>query len=211
MSSPITRNALILSAFALVCTAMIVSVQQSTKQRIQLEQDRAFARMLSEVLPIESYDNLIAQNCIYVSDANTLGTSKPVKWYRASKFDKPVAVIAESIAPDGYSGEIRLLVGIYMNGHIAGVRVTHHKETPGLGDKIEAKKHPWITQFKDLSLTRPETKKWAVKKDGGEFDAFAGATITPRAVLASLQRTLVYFAENQRDIFQQENACEYKP
>ena len=211
MASPISKNALILSAFALVCTAMIVFVQQTTKQRIQLEQDRAFAQMLSEVLPLESYDNQIAQNCVYITDAAKLGSSKQTIWYRATKLDKPAAVVAESIAPDGYSGEIRLVVGIYFDGTLAGVRVSNHKETPGLGDKIESKKHPWITQFKGLSITEPEEKKWAVVKDGGAFDAFAGATITPRAVLASLKRTQRYFAEHKTEIFQLTNACEPTP
>lgn len=205
------KHAFLLAGFAIACAGMIVAAQIQTRERIQLEQDRAFARMLSEVLPIESYDNNIAQDCVLLADEDLFLIKRPIKIYRASNQDKHAAVVIETIAPDGYSGEIAMLTGIYANGTIAGVRVTSHKETPGLGDKIETNKSPWITQFTGLSLRNPEEKKWAVKKDGGTFDAFAGATVTPRAVIAALKRVQQYYTQNRSLILSAPNQCGVEP
>jgi electron transport complex protein RnfG len=114
---------------------------------------------------------------------------------------QPVAAIFTSVAPDGYSGNIKLLVGILHNGVLAGVRVISHKETPGLGDAIEADRSNWILSFNEKSLQNPPLKQWGVKKDGGFFDSFTGATITPRAVVNAVKNTLLYFQENREMIF----------
>ncbi len=105
------------------------------------------------------------------------------------------------VAPDGYSGDIRLLVGILANGELAGVRVLNHRETPGLGDAIETRRSDWIRQFAGLSLDAPPANAWTVRKDGGEFDQFAGATITPRAVIKAVRQALVFFEQNQAILF----------
>jgi electron transport complex protein RnfG len=110
--------------------------------------------------------------------------------------------VLSSIAPNGYNGEIKLLIGIKYNGELAGVRVISHKETPGLGDKIDAKKSDWILKFEGLSLTNPTESKWKVAKDGGEFDQFTGATITPRAIVEAVKKSLVFFQQHRDQLFE---------
>jgi electron transport complex protein RnfG len=121
--------------------------------------------------------------------------------YRARKQNQPVATIFQVTAPDGYSGNIRLLVGVNSDQSLAGVRVLAHKETPGLGDKIEIEKADWIKQFTGKSLINPSESQWAVKKDGGEFDQFSGATITPRAVVNQTKRVLVWAQSHLNEAF----------
>jgi electron transport complex protein RnfG len=103
---------------------------------------------------------------------------------------------------DGYSGRIDLLVGIRANGELAGVRITNHRETPGLGDKFEVGKGQWIFSFEGKSLSMPAPEGWAVRKDGGEFDQFVGATITPRAVVRAVRNALLYFQQNRDELLQ---------
>ena len=203
----VTRHAIVLGAFTLVCTAAIVLVQQQTKPRIEAEQDAAFARLLSEVLPLESYDNNIARDCTVVNDAEVFGASTPRLVYRARKAGAPAALVFALTAPDGYSGAIDLLVALYPDQRIAGVRVTAHKETPGLGDKIERRKSDWIEQFRGLSLQQPDETKWTVRKDGGAFDGFTGATITPRAVIHALHRIQHYHRNHASDLYAAPNQC----
>jgi electron transport complex protein RnfG len=112
-----------------------------------------------------------------------------------------VAAIFNSVAPDGYNGKIHLLVGVYIDGRLAGVRVVKHAETPGLGDAVEIRKSPWIDDFAGKSLTNPIQERWRVKRDGGDFDQFTGATITPRAVVAAVRNTLLYYQQNADMIF----------
>ena len=124
---------------------------------------------------------------------------------RATASDGPgevVGVILPATARDGYSGDIRLLVGVDKAGKLAGVRVLNHRETPGLGDKIELKKSDWVLSFNGRSLQDPTPENWAVTKDGGEFDAFTGATVTPRAVVESVRDTLRFTDENNADLFE---------
>ena len=123
--------------------------------------------------------------------------------YRARLRGEPVAAIFRSIAPDGYSGKIHLLVGVYIDGSLAGVRVVKHAETPGLGDAVEIRKSSWIEDFAGKSLTNPSQDRWRVKRDGGDFDQFTGATITPRAVVAAVRNTLLYYQQNTDMIFDQ--------
>ena len=203
----IPRHAVILGAFTLVCTGVIVWVHALTKPRIDAEQDAAFARLLSEVLPLSAYDNNIARDCLLVTDADLLGSANPLPVYRARRNGAPAALVFRAIAPDGYSGNIDLLVAIYPNQQIAGVRVTAHKETPGLGDKIERKKADWIDQFRGLSLQQPAEDKWTVRKDGGEFDGFTGATITPRAVIQALRRVQQYHLAHHAQLYSAASNC----
>ena len=122
--------------------------------------------------------------------------------YRARLQGEPVAVIFNSVAPDGYNGKIHLLVGVNIDASLAGVRVVKHAETPGLGDAIEIRKSPWIRGFDGKSLNNPDQAGWRVKRDGGEFDQLTGATITPRAIVAAVRNTLLYYQQNADMIFQ---------
>ena len=115
------------------------------------------------------------------------------------------AAVLTAVAPEGYGGGIRLLVAINYDGTLAGVRVLSHHETPGLGDKIEAERSDWILQFEGLSLENPAPRNWRVKKDGGRFDQFTGATITPRAVVAAVYDALVYFEAHREALFERDD------
>ncbi len=199
------KNATVLGLFAIVTVGAVTLLQQGTAERIQAAERAAQVRALGEILPTGSYDNHLLDDSVLVQD-RLLGNRSPLPAYIAIKDGRPSAVILQAIAPDGYSGAIHLLVGIHADGRVAGVRVIGHRETPGLGDKIELAKSPWIRSFEGKSLTNPAADGWAVKKDRGEFDQFAGATITPRAVVGAVHRALQYFDAHKAELLTAEGA-----
>lgn len=190
------QNALVLGLFAVVTVGGVTLLQQGTASRIQASERAAQVRALGEILPAGSYDNDLLAHALMLHDP-LLGNRTPLPAYLALRDGQPSAIILQITAPDGYSGAIRLLVGVTADGTLAGVRTLQHRETPGLGDKIELAKSDWIRSFEGRSLTNPAPERWAVKKDGGEFDQFAGATVTPRAVVNAVQRALHYFELNR--------------
>ncbi|MBT9567723.1 MAG: electron transport complex subunit RsxG [Thiobacillus sp.] len=201
---PAVRNALrtgiILLAFAVIGTAMLVLTFHRTQPHIERSQQAAKLALLSQVLPQRLYDNdLLSSRRTLAPDAR-LGTRAPSALWIARRGNTVTAVALEAVAPDGYSGDIQLLIGIDMNGTITGVRVTGHRETPGLGDYIERGKSAWIEQFVGKSHDRPPVRAWKVSKDGGAFDARAGATITPRAVVKAVSHALDYYSHNRNTI-----------
>ena len=200
--------AIVLALFAVVGTGMVATTYEGTRERIAENERQALLDSLSTIVPAERMDNDIVTDLMSVTDPDMLGTPDPVPVYRARKEGKPVAAVLAPVAPDGYSGNIRLLVGINHDGTLAGVRVVAHKETPGLGDPIEAQKSDWILGFDGKSLSNPEESGWAVKKDGGIFDQFTGATITPRAVVGAVHRSLQYFNAHRDELFAIEQAEE---
>lgn len=193
-------GALILGLFSVVGTGLVALTYDSTAERIAENERQSLLRSLHQIIRPESHNNDIYSDVIQVSDP-LLGTKQPVSVYRARQDEQPVAAVIASIAPEGYGGEIKLLVGIHYNGTLAGVRVVSHKETPGLGDAIEAERSDWILGFAGRSLDNPEEKRWKVKKDGGVFDQFTGATITPRAVVQAVYSTLLYYRKNREALF----------
>ncbi len=194
-------SAIILAAFAFSGTLILAYTEQITRPIIESEQKHFLLRSLNILIPEQQRDNDIFHDVIYVTDPTLLGSKKTIAIYRARKDNKPVAAIIHSIAPNGYSGKIHLLIAIYNNGKLAGVRVTKHTETPGLGDGIVTRKSDWILGFAGKSLDNTSATEWAVKKDGGVFDEFTGATITPRAVVNAVQNTLLYFKQNRDSLF----------
>lgn len=194
------RTGVILFAFAVVATSLLVFTYNRTQPSIERSQQEEKLSLLSQVLPHSLYDNDLLSSQRGVQPVAQLGTQQPSTMWVARRGDSVTAVALEAIAPDGYSGEIHLLIGIDINGGITGVRVTGHRETPGLGDYIDRKKSPWIEQFAGKSLSLPASKLWKVAKDGGAFDARAGATITPRAVVKAIRSALEYFERNRKDI-----------
>ncbi len=194
-------NALVLGTFALTGTIILAYTNMITKPIIETVEREYFLRSLNILIPPDQRDNDIFNDVIYVTKPELLGSNKPVAVYRARLEGKPVAVIINSIAPNGYNGKIQLLIAIYNNGDLAGVRVTKHIETPGLGDGIDLRKSNWILNFTGKSLANTTKQQWAVKKDGGLFDEFTGATITPRAVIKAVQNTLLYFKDNRDSLF----------
>ncbi|SEJ86994.1 electron transport complex protein RnfG [Pseudomonas linyingensis] len=201
------KNSLLLGLFAIATVGVVAVTQQGTAERIQVAEREAQVRALAEILPADSYDNHLLDNSLQLSDP-LLGSARPLPAYLALKGGQPSAIILQAIAPDGYSGSIRLLVGIHADGRLAGVRVLAHKETPGLGDKIDLAKSPWVLAFTGKSLTDPDQAGWAVKKDQGAFDQFAGATITPRAVVKAVHHALQYFDAHRAELLGQPAAAQ---
>lgn len=193
--------ALILTGFAIVGTGLVVVTYSGTKDIIAEAQRAALEASLNQLVPADRYDNRVTEDRIEVVDPEWLGTDQPVTVYRARRNGQPVALFATPVAPDGYSGPIQLLVGVYADGALAGVRVLAHKETPGLGDGIEEKRSPWILAFAGKSLDSPQSERWKVKKDGGVFDQFTGATITPRAVVKATRKFLEYVRTHREQLF----------
>jgi electron transport complex protein RnfG len=199
ISRSMLKNALVLGLFAIGTVGSVALLQQGTATRIAAAEREAQVRALAEILPAGSYDNHLLNNRIELN-APELGHRSPQSAYLALKGGEPSALILPVTAPDGYSGAIHLLVGIFADGRLAGVRVLGHRETPGLGDKIELAKSDWIRSFEGKSLSDPNEDGWAVKKDRGDFDQFAGATITPRAVVKAVHGALRYFDKHRAQL-----------
>jgi electron transport complex protein RnfG len=188
--------------FAVVGTTFVAVTEDTTRSKIEDNERLVLLRNLNALLPAEQLDNDIVNDTGTVPASGLLGTQDDTIVYRARLQGKPIAVIFNSIAPNGYSGKIHLLVGVYADGSVAGVRAVKHSETPGLGDAIETQKSDWIFSFNSRSLDSPKPSKWLVKKDGGDFDQFTGATITPRAIVLAVKKTLLYYQQNSDNIFQ---------
>ncbi|AYC33849.1 electron transport complex subunit RsxG [Pseudomonas cavernae] len=200
ISRSMLKNSLLLGLFAIVTVGLVALTQQATASRIQAAEREAQARTLGEILPAGSYDNQLLDSTVEVFAPKLLGKAKPLPAYVARLNGRPSAVILQVSAPDGYGGAIHLLVGIQADGRLAGVRAVKHNETPGLGDKIELSKSPWVREFEGRSLRNPGDSGWAVKKDQGLFDQFAGATITPRAVVKAVHLALQYFDAHKAEL-----------
>lgn len=191
MLNSMRKHGITLALFAAVTTGLTALVYQLTKSTIAHQAALQQQALLDQVIPAEAYDNDLQKECFLVSDP-ALGSAAPRRLYLARKQGQPIGAVLETTAPDGYSGAIQLLVAADFNGTVFGSRVVEHHETPGLGDKIELRISNWITYFSGKTIDGPDDKRWAVKKDGGTFDQFTGATITPRAVVNSIARTALF-------------------
>jgi len=191
------KHAIVLGGFSLAATLLLATAYGLTKEPIKQSALEDLRHSLEQVIPASIYDNNPAADTVQLQIE---GQSLLV--YRARKANHVTGVAFEA-ARKGYSGDIRLLLGIDANGKLLGVRVLSHTETPGLGDKIEVTRTDWITRFTGLSLGHPPEAQWAVKKDGGPFDQFAGATITPRAVVNGIRDGLRLFAANRKTLIEE--------
>ncbi|MBI4740785.1 MAG: electron transport complex subunit RsxG [Betaproteobacteria bacterium] len=205
-SAMAVRTATILFLFVIIFTGLLSGAYIWTKPALDASAAEEKMRLIDEVLPRGSYDNDLLKDTVTIGANPLLGLDEPSTVYRARREGKNTALVLEAVAPDGYAGKIRLLLAIDGDGALAGVRVTQHKETPGLGDYIEPKKdknkqRPWITQFNGQSPTSMTEREWKVKKDGGYFDSVAGATVTPRAVVKAVRKAALYVAENREQLF----------
>lgn len=190
----------ILAGFALIASVLLGMTQCSTEGTIQQRLDEDLVKSLEEVIPAELHDNdLLLDTLSIPSSEFNIGT-KETMVYIAKKSTQVTAVSFKLTAPDGYSGAINMIMGIDRDGNILGVRVLNHKETPGLGDKIELSKSNWILSFIGRSLDNLTPAQWGVKKDGGEFDQFAGATITPRKSVQAIYRGLQFFKAHKNQL-----------
>lgn len=199
--NPALRVGLLLAIFAITATVLVALTETQTRERIVENQRQATLRAIAAVVPEQSFDNDILTDTLTLPATAALGTTEATTVYRARLDETPVAAVLNVVAPNGYSGSIHMLVGIYYDGTVSGVRVIAHKETPGLGDKIDERRDDWILQFSGLSLENPPAVRWKVKRDGGSFDQFTGATITPRAVVGAVQQALIYFEEHRDRLF----------
>lgn len=207
MQQAIKNSVLAIGFFAVICAAIIAVTQVVTRERIIQNEQEQKARVLYEIIPRNLIDKSPTESELLLPDAGQLGHLKdtdkagvPVIGYQVQQEGKPKGVILPVISHEGYNGNIYMMVGIWSDGKIAGVRVLSHKETPGLGDKVELKKSDWVLSFNGKSKKGKQDPYWAVKKDGGGFDQFTGATVTPRTIVNSVSSTLDYFAEHKESL-----------
>ncbi|MGE4262772.1 electron transport complex subunit RsxG [Shewanella sp.] len=208
MQNTMLRNGLLLGLFALICTALVAAVNLMTQQTIAEQQRLQLLKVLHQIIPDALHDNDLAQTCTLLHAPESLGTRRALPAYIAMKNGQAVAMAIEAVAPDGYNGEIQLIVGVRNDGTVLGVQTLSQQETPGLGDKIDSRKSDWLKHFVGKVFDSSNDKSWYVKKDGGDIDQFTGATITPRAYTKALRKALSYFEKNQQMIYQQPMNCE---
>lgn len=189
-----SRYGILLGFIALLCTAISAWIFFLTKDKIDAVIAAQQRELLLQVIPQDYFNNNLLESAVIPQDKNLLGIQKI---YFAKKDGNVSAYAYETTAPDGYSGDIRLLVGLDPKGEVLGVRVIEHHETPGLGDKIERRISNWILGFTNQPINEHNLSEWAVKKDGGKFDQFSGATITPRAVINQTKASALVMLNNR--------------
>lgn len=188
--------AAVLAGIALLATLACIALAQLLSERIERNRLAWIETPLQALLP-EGYDNDPLTDQLSLRAEAVMGTSQPVIVYRARRGDEHHALAMRVVAPDGYRGPIELLVGITPQGELLGVKVLSHDETPGLGDAFEHRDAGWLERFAGMSLQQPPQARWRMRRDGGDFDAFTGATITPRAIVTTVRRTLELYRSNQ--------------
>lgn len=207
---PVQKNSQILAIFAVVCTAIVGLVNELTSDKIKAQEQLQLLNTLHSIIEPSRYNNNITQDCVSLSSSllgNAINDKKMQTAYIARQNDQAIAIAMTSTAPDGYNGNIELIVAINMDETVSGVRVLKHQETPGLGDKVELRKSNWINSFTGEKLLSENDNRWAVTKDNGMFDQFTGATITPRAVVKAVRKALLYFKDNKHSLLTRPNIC----
>ncbi len=201
MAKASVYTALNLLFFAVIGTALLALTYQLTHDPIARSEEAEKLKLITQIAPASIYDNDIMKDTVQLAADKLLGNDDATIAYLGRLKGQPSIAVLQAIAPDGYSGKIRLIIAIHINGGIGGVRVISHKETPGLGDYIEIARNNWITGFNDTSLRNLKDSDWKVTKDGGQFDYMAGATITPRAVVKAVHKALQYVKANRGKLF----------
>ncbi len=204
------RTALNLLFFTVIGTAILAFTFNLTYVLIAQSEETAKLKLINQVAPQTMYDNDLLKDTITLPASAQLGTEQDTVAYRGRLKGQPSIIVLEAIAPDGYSGRIGMIVAINHAGSISGVRVVTHKETPGLGDYIDIAKNKWISLFAGASHLRYQEDEWKVKKDGGQIDYMAGATITPRAVAKAVHNALHYLEDNRDKLFAQADSAPAK-
>jgi len=194
MYQAIAKHGWLLGTFALITAGLIALTHELTAERIALQEQRLVLSTLNKIIPPTRYNNELSSDCVVV-EHELLG-QYPARLYRARLNETPVALAVEVVTPEGYSGNIKVLTALLDNQTVGGARVLNHKETPGLGDKIDERISDWINSFQALPTTQVKTSLWGVKKDGGQFDQFTGATITPRAVVSAVGNGVTFMQEH---------------
>lgn len=197
---PIIRTAGSLALVAIIGTGLLAGVNQLTEDRIAQQERRMVLERLGQIVPGD-HDPGLLEDRIVLRDEGYFPGGQQVTAWRARRDGQPLALVMRFDAINGYNGRIALLAGINHDGSLRGVRVVRHKETPGLGDAIELRKSDWIRSFDDKRLGDPPPARWAVKRDGGDFDQFSGATITPRAIVEAVKQALSYYQAHREQLF----------
>lgn len=195
------KPVLTLVLLAAALTAVVALVASVTRERILHNEQAWITQRLDALVAPATHDNDLLTDSIAVTAPDLLGSAQPIRIYRARRAGAPVAAVIRAIAPDGYRGPIELLVAIGQDSRLIGVQVIRHDETPGLGDAFESRDVHWLDRFRGRSLTDPPPPRWTVRRDGGDFDAFTGATITPRAIIKAVRNALDYYQRNSKQIF----------
>jgi electron transport complex protein RnfG len=201
-SLPAVISGVLLGLFGVLGAGLVALSHQGTAERIARNERAVLLQQLEEMLPRAQIDNDILTDVVEVSAPEALGATM-TRVYRGRREGQPVAAVLSPVIAQGYSGPIRLIVAVRYDGTLAGARVLAHRETPGLGDKIEVERSDWILDFAGKSLLNPPESGWAVRRDGGQFDQFTGATVTPRAVVRGIKASLVYFNQHKLRLFEQ--------
>lgn len=197
----VVKTALTLAAIAAICTSLVAATYHVTHERIAANEKALLEQSLAPALSGLFFDSGVTESRIVLDPPHDLPGNDAAVIYRVYSGQEPVAALFAVTARDGFSGPIRVLVGIEFDGKVTGVRILQHRETPGLGDKIESSRSDWVFQFDGRSLGDPVVGSWAIKPDGGEFDQLTGASITPRAVVKAIRDTLIYFDAHRDEIF----------
>lgn len=201
IDAPVLNSGITLAAIAAICTALVATTFELTDDRIAANEQAWLEQSLRPVLAGLSFDSGISDSMLTIPAPHELPGTDDAVIYRVYSGASPVAALLVVSARDGYAGPIRLLVGIDFNSTVTGVHVLAHRETPGLGDGIEAVKSDWARQFTGRSLGDPASSGWRIRRDGGEFDQLTGASVTPRAIVKAVKETLQYFDANRVAIF----------
>lgn len=207
MISKMRRNGFILAGFAVASITLVMTIQWITQDRIDAQQRNELMVTLNALIPATMHDNDLYADCTLVSAPEALGSRFAQAVYRSRYNGTPNGLVLNTVAPDGYSGNIHMLVAVDTQATVLGVRVLAHRETPGLGDKIEIGRDDWILSFDGQRILGTPDPRWNVRRDGGMFDAFTGATITPRAVVHAVERTVRYATEHQQLLFDAPANC----
>jgi electron transport complex protein RnfG len=203
MNAAMFRSGITLAVIAAICTALVALTYRLTADRIVANEQAWLERSLQPALSGLFYDSGVTESKIIIPPPHDLPGSEAAIIYRVYAEGAPVAALFVVSARDGYAGPIRILVGIDTMGVVTGVHVLEHRETPGLGDRIESSKSDWVKQFNGHSLLDPEPTGWAIKGDGGRYDQLTGASVTPRAIIKAIKETLLYFEAHSEEIFAQ--------
>lgn len=188
----IVQSGMTLAAVAAVCTTLVALTHYATSDRIAANAQAHLEASLAPVIGEVPFDNTLADSEFVILPPHELPGNERVTAYRATLDGNTVAVLFNVTAPDGFSGPIRILIGVAADRTVTGVRVIEHRETAGLGDQIEVERSDWILQFDGTSLNSPARAAWSIQRDGGVFDQMTGASVTSRAVVKAISRTLEY-------------------
>jgi len=197
---PILISGVLLGLFGVLGAGLVALSHEGTAERIARNERDALLHQIHVLVPRHQIDNDMLNDVVEISAPEALGTEK-TRVYLGRRDGEPVAAVLSPVSTPGYAGPIQLVVAVRYDGTLAGVRVLSHRETPGLGDKIETERSDWILGFNDKSLLDPRPADWKVKRDGGVFDQFTGATVTPRTIVRGVKTALQYFDEHRLDLF----------